>query len=247
MNAEGSTGASLREIMDGLHKVCGETLVASFDQKFDTTNGGSYGFSSDMDQWRRCLKGRPENDLYQTASREFAIALLNNFHGQYRNGFKGLRLVLELILEGVYLSANLVALSEWLSNQRDTIWAAVIDRENGVLSKPFCRAFYPELAGQAIQLNTIAATLYRELSECTHGNVPNKIPLPDQLTFHEETFLLWHEKAKTVRYVATFTLTMRYFNELGASAVDLVKPLILEQMGHIEPVRVSLGGPASND
>ncbi len=247
MNAEGSTNASLREIMDALHKVCGETLIASFAQKFDATNGGSYGFSSDMEHWTGCLKGRREADLYRTASREFVIALLNNFHGQYRNGFKGLRLVLELILEGLYLSANLVALSEWLSSQRDTIWATVIDRENGVLSKNFCRAFYPELAEQAAQLNTIAATLYRELSECTHGNVPNKIPLPDELAFREETFLLWHEKAKTVRYVATFALTMRYFSELDAGAIEEIKPAILEQMGHIEPVRVSLGGPASND
>jgi len=246
MNADGAAGAKLREIMDGLHGLCGSTLVASFDPKFGAPNGSSYGFSSDMERWTKCLQGRKENELYASSSREFAVALLSNFHGQYRNGFKSLRLVLELVLQGVLLSANLVALNEWLLNQRDTVWSTIIDRDGGVLSKTFCRAFYPDIAEQAAQLNTIAATLYRELSECIHGNVPNKIPLPNEIAFHEETFLLWHEKAKTVSYVTTFALTMRYLNELGADALEDIKPVVLEQMGHIEPVRVSLGGPASN-
>jgi hypothetical protein len=59
--------------------------------------------------------------------------LLNNSQGQYRNAFKGLRLVLELILQGAYLSVYPVLLSEWLRSQADTSWQAILDPDNGVL------------------------------------------------------------------------------------------------------------------
>ena len=63
MNADGAAGAKLREIIDGLHSLCGKALVASFDPKFGTPNGSSYGFSSDMERWTKCLKGRKETEL----------------------------------------------------------------------------------------------------------------------------------------------------------------------------------------
>jgi hypothetical protein len=152
------TQSGPRKIIAGLHEHCSKTLQLSLDPKFDPQNGGSYGLASDIDCWTKVLNGRREHLLYVSASREYILALLSNCQGQYRNGFKGLRLVLELILQGVYLSANLVPLSEWLSNLRETTWATIIDRENGVLSRNFCQAFFPELADQAVQATTIAAT-----------------------------------------------------------------------------------------
>jgi hypothetical protein len=249
MNTGSSIEVSLspRKIMEGLHEHCSKTLAASLDPKFDAQNGSGYRLSEDLDHWSSVLDGRRENALYLAASREYVLALLSNCQGQYRNAFKGLRLVLELVLQGTFLSAHLVPLSEWLSNLRDTTWTAIIDRENGALSKTFCRAFFPDLTDQAAQVQTIAATLYRELSETTHGNVPKQIPLPDQLAFHEPTFLLWHRKARSLSYIINFTLTMRYFSELKTDQLNEVRPIIIDELAHLEPVRVLLGGPASNE
>jgi hypothetical protein len=47
------------------------------------------------------------------------------------------------------------------------------------------------------------------MSECIHGNVPNKIPLPKAVAFDEATFTLWHEKAGAMRLLVNFILTTR--------------------------------------
>jgi hypothetical protein len=112
-----ATTISIREILEKLHDCCTNTMKSSLVDDFSAVNGASYSFSSDLDNWNAVLQGRPEQSLYVTASNEFVLALLNNSQGQYRNAFKSLRLSLELILQGVYLSANLVMLNDWLDDQ----------------------------------------------------------------------------------------------------------------------------------
>jgi hypothetical protein len=146
-----SPKGDVRQILTTLHEISSKTLTTSLDRKFDPQNNRSYALASDLDIWAKILEGRREHILYASATREYVLALLSNCQGHYRNGFKGLRLALELILQGAYLSANLVALSEWLSNLRDTTWATIVDRESGVLSRNFCRAFCPELSDQSAQ------------------------------------------------------------------------------------------------
>jgi hypothetical protein len=107
------------------HTTCSIVVAASCEAKYNAHNAGSYGFANDLDLWIQCLSDRPESVLFQTASSEFVLALLNNSQGQYRNAFKGLRLVLELILQGAYLSVYPVLLSEWLRSQADTSWQAI--------------------------------------------------------------------------------------------------------------------------
>ncbi len=190
---------SIRKIIASLHECCTRTLEASLVDEHGTLNGASYSFSLDLDRWNAVLKGRPEQALFATAANEFILALLNNAQGQYRNAFKGLRLTLELVLQGIYLSANLVTLSEWLTSHADTSWQAITDENSGVFAKRFCRAFFPEIADEASAFRSLSETLYREMSECTHGNVPNKIPLPKTIDFDQSTFELWHAKAGTLR------------------------------------------------
>lgn len=105
----------------------------------------SYLFSNDLEAWARVLRTQREQALYKTAGHEYVVSLLNACEGQYRNAFKGLRLVLELCVQGAYRSANLVQLDEWLKGEKDTQWATLMDDDNGVVSKRFCRAFFPDL------------------------------------------------------------------------------------------------------
>ena len=238
-------GGGVTKIIDDLHKHCSAAVIVSSDSKFDQINGASYGLAIDLDLWSKVLTGRPEHALYVAASNEFVMATLNNFQGQYRNAFKGLRLVLELVLQGVYLSVNLVLLAEWLSSQADTSWAAIKDDDNGVFSKRFSRAFFPELRDDVGQFKSLAETLFREMSECTHGNVPNRIPLPQKIEFDEPTFALWHSKAGTLRYVLNFCLTLRYMRGLSSDNQAEIARNISDQLNHIEPIRQVFGGPVT--
>jgi hypothetical protein len=173
------------------------------------------------------------------------LALLNNSQGQYRNAFKGLRLALELVLQGAYLSVNLIALNEWLTSQADTSWQAILDDDKGVFAKKFCLAFFPSLADSANAFKALAQTLYREMSECTHGNVPHRIPLPQKVEFHEPTFVIWHEKAATLRYILNFVLTVRYARSFNVEIQASLGPVITDQLNHLEAVRQMFGGPTS--
>lgn len=108
----------------------------------------AYAFATELETWRVVLSGRPECALFDTAHGEYLLALLTAVQGQYRNGFKGLRLVLELHLQGVLLSTDLLALREWLASSRDTNWAQITGAE-GVFGHRMVRAFLPAFAEPA--------------------------------------------------------------------------------------------------
>ena len=79
------------KIIKSLHDDCSKVVTGSSEEKYNAHNAGSYGFANDLDLWIQVLSDRPEGVLFQTASSEFVLALLNNSQGQYRNAFKGLR------------------------------------------------------------------------------------------------------------------------------------------------------------
>ena len=188
------------------------------------------------------IKGQSDIELLETSASEYVLAMLNVCQGQYRNGFKGLRLVLELSLQSSHLSTNLVLRSEWLKGEQITIWAELVDGENGPLGARVCRAFFPELLDQVRHFRQMAKTLYRELSECTHGNVPNHIPLPGGMGFSQETFELWHSKENLVRHIVQFALALRYLRGLCADRRAPLEAALTEQLGHIAAIRSVFGG-----
>lgn len=201
--------------------------------------GEAYLFAGDLDTWRAALDGQMEARLIETASSEYVLAVLNVCQGQYRNGFKGLRLVLELCLQSTHLSVNLLLRAEWFKGEKDTIWANLVDSENGPLSVRSCRGFFPELLEHVPHFRQLAQTLYRELSECIHGNVPNHIPLPTSLAFSQDTFDLWLSKAKSIRFVAHFAFTLRYLNDLSAGKREPLEAAVKDQLGHIAAIRAA--------
>src|SRR5262249_44502978 len=116
-----------KEILKGLHQVCTETLNCSLQGEFESAIGRSYVFINDLSTWSDVLSNMPENFLFKKAEQEYLTSILNISQGQYRNAFKSLRLVLELCLQGVYLSANIVDLHEWLNNTKDTNWNTLVE------------------------------------------------------------------------------------------------------------------------
>ena len=234
--------AALRE----LHGSCSSCLENSLNGSNGIEMGKAHGFAGDIAAWNAVLATRPESFLLKISEQEYIAALVNVSQGQYRNAFKALRLVLELQLQAVYLSANLVERSEWLASSQDTIWRKLVDYDLGPLSKRFSRAFFPGLEEHVANFRAMAETLYRELSETIHGNVPNHIPLPTSFTFDANAFKLWHEKASTTRTIIVFALSSRYLHEIDEADRESVRDVVSDELGHINPIRALFGGPTES-
>jgi hypothetical protein len=222
-----------------LHSQCSQIVELTLQGENAVGIGDAYLFASDLDAWRTAIDGQQQASLIETAANEYILAILNVCQGQYRNGFKGLRLVLELCLQSTFLAANLMLRAEWLKGEQDTVWATLIDADNGPLSARSCRAFFPDLSEHVANFRQLAKTLYRELSECIHGNVPNHIPLPTSLSFSADTFNLWQSKANSVRLVVHFAFALRYLSDLPLVRLAPLEAAVMDQLGHIAAIRTA--------
>lgn len=247
MTDEDRAGFSSTDITEHLQRLCrkcdsvfASSMAGSNAQKI----AASHLFVDEIATWNSVLEQRRESELLRIAAMEYQFALLALTQGYYRHAFKGLRLVLELILQAVYLSSQEIQLREWLENSIDTVWSAIVDDENGVFSKRFARAFFPGLSQHLPNYRALAKSLYRECSECVHGNTPRQIPLPGSLEFKQETFDIWNSEAAHVALVTHFALSLRYFKELSSDSLDRLESCLNDRLGHIEEIRQILGGPA---
>lgn len=243
---EGNGITTCKGELQKLHQVCSATLEQTFSDGREPKVATVMQFSADFEVWRKTLGSRPEDRLLSDANREVTVGLLNLVQGQYRNAFKSLRLVLELTLQGVYLSANLLELEEWLKNERHTSWMQLTDPDNGPLGTRFCRSFFPELKEHRHAMLSMASTVYTEFSETIHGNTPYLIPLPESMAFCEDAFELWCTKFETVKLIVHFTLCLRYLCLLNEASQESLLDIMNENLGHIAEVRVLLGGVKSS-
>lgn len=234
-----------KAMLEQINAICSSTIQHSLEGDRLLKVNYSCALGDDLNKWAGVAAGG-EKFLIQKASEEYLTALLNVCQGQYRNAFKCLRLVLELCLQGVYLSADLVELKEWLRNDALTNWGKLTDKESSPLSPKFCKAFFPEICEHSPHFLSLAKSVYKELSESIHGNVPDAIPLPDSFEFCNEVFNVWHEKAETVRLIVSFCFCVRYLNDLPSEQLQEIEPIILGQLDHIAPIRNAFGGPVES-
>ncbi len=235
--------AAIAQVYHGLHAACGKILEESSQGEFAQLLAESHVFLHELERWTELVAPRKESHLLAAAAREYQYALLALAQGLYRQAFKGLRLVLELCLQAVHLSAHQVELHEWLESRKDTIWGLLMDEDNGVLSVRFARAFLPELEEDVRHHRSLAQQLYRECSECVHGSMQKYIALPESLTFSSESFRLWHCKTRNVALVLAFALSLRYLKDLKAEDLKTLEHDLLDRLGHVAPIRAYFGGP----
>jgi hypothetical protein len=228
---------------DQLNEKCGAILTDSLHGTNGIKIARSHQLVQEIEDWTTILNSRREIALLKMVAHEYQFALLALAQGHYRHAFKGLRLVLELTLQSVHLSAHELDLREWLQNRKDTIWGTLVDDSNGVLSVRFARSFFSSLDQHIPYHRALAEQVYRECSECVHGNIPKHIPLPASLAFSKDSFDLWHAKADVIAMLCHFTLSMRYLQELPTDAIAKLETSLLARLGHIQEVRVALGGP----
>lgn len=230
-------------VYQNLQEACGKILAESSDGDNARRLAEGHAYIQELESWAQVLEPRKECQLLGVAVREYQLALLALAQGLYRQAFKGLRLVLELCLQSVHLSAYQVELREWLESRKDTIWSTLVNTDNGVLSVRFALAFFPDLKDHVRHYHSLASQLYRECSECVHGNVPKHIILPDSLEFSGESFALWLEKAQNAALVIAFTLALRYLKELNDEELKVLEHDVVDRLGHIAAIRAHFGGP----
>lgn len=228
------------EYFSGLESQCAAVLRSSLTEPNLTSVANSHIFTNELQEWCEVLSFRREVELLRVAALEYEFGLLALVQGHYRNSFKSLRLCLELTLQTVHLSSNELILREWLSNRVDTSWSAITDEKQGVFSARFSKAFFKELEQHAQHHAGMAVLLYRESSECVHGNIPRHISIPQRLGFDQGTFNLWHGKARILQQVAHFALALRYFNDLTEANRRALKAVLLARLAHIQEVRLPL-------
>ena len=236
--------SDITKYFEELHEKCGQILTASMAGPNSETIAKSHQFAYELKEWCNILENRTEVELLRVAAMEYELALLALIQGHYRHAFKALRLVLELSLQAVHLSVNEICLREWLDNRIDTVWDLIIDKEAGVFSTRFAKAFFPDLIQHVQHHRGLAIAIYRECSECVHGNNPRHIPLPTALDFNQEVFELWHSKAEVVALVLHFAMSIRYLPGLLATQIAVVEKFLTDRLGHLEEIRQLLGGPA---
>jgi hypothetical protein len=247
MNIETPTStpaeSPIRQHYNELHVHCGEILALSSTGGNESKIARSHLFAQELEVWTSVLEMRRETTLFKMAAHEYQFAILALAQGHYRHAFKGLRLVLELTLQAGHLSIHELELREWLQSEKDTIWATLVNRDNGVLSARYVRSFFPALEKHVAYHLTLAEQVYRECSECVHGNIPKHIPLPDSLVFSQQSFDMWHAKADIIAMLCHFMLVLRYLKELHQNDTSKLESLLIARLGHIQELRVALGGP----
>ena len=229
------------ELYRQLNTKCGEILENSLANGRERALAAAHLCVHEFEMWHASLEPRLESYLVGSAGRELQYALLSVVQGHYGHAFKSLRLVLELGLQAVYLSSNAVAVREWLASKKDTNWNEIVNDENGVFSARFVGAFCADLLSHRKTYSSLATTLYRECSECVHGNVQKHIDLPKQLSFNEATLELWHRKLQNVVLVVQFVYYLRYFDELTEVQQTALEPILADRLGHVPEIRLRFG------
>lgn len=229
-----------------LHSASGNVLGASFLGSRGEDVAKSHAFVQDLALWIDVLDGRPETSVLQCANREYQFALLSVVTGHYRSAFASLRLALELGLACVQWSANERELREWRIGKRDSNWNALMDQDNGILSKQFVRLFSEGLADETPTYRGAAVAVYRECSEYVHGNAHTQRGIPAGLIFDQDAFNSWIRKASVVRLVTTFSLSARYLEDLASVERLRLEGTLLDHLGHSIAVRALIGASIEN-
>lgn len=226
-----------------LHTASGAVLAESFTGPHAEAMAKSHAFIEDFALWIAELDKRPELPALQAALREYQFALLALSAGYYRAAFSALRLTLELSFAAVHWSANERELREWLLGERDSNWAMLTDKDNGIFSKKFVRLFSEALMDEADQYRSAAVAVYRECSEYVHGNAHTHHSLPEQVAFHNASFEAWQKKASVVRLTVLFAFAARYLSDFDNSKCSRLESMLLDHLGHSVGVRMVLGVP----
>lgn len=193
-------------------------IMKSFEEKIkDTWNSPEANefqqclmFINDFTAWIDCLQHMPQSILFQSALNECATANLFCSQGLYKHAMISLRLCLEHCLYAIYMSSNDFYFRRWKSGQEDMRWGSIKDKNTGIFSKSFIRAYAPEFEERSTELNTIVENVYRECSEYVHGNYDKLNYLPGKAEFSEKMLSQYIKSFHSISYLLSIALVIRF-------------------------------------
>lgn len=218
-----------------LNEASAAVIKKSTDDPAEIGNGQEY--INQLDQWLKAIPNRPESIVLQNAISEAAFGEFLLLSGLYRPAFTALRLFLEMSLASVHFSANRLELAEWFQGKRDVVWASLIDKENGVLSKRYTDAFFPELGNSVQSYNATGSKVYRVLSEFVHGNSQTWDNSPNIIRFDRDLQTTWIKQLESASTVVMYALALRFLKEIDLRQVPDLASTIQSSLGNIEALR----------
>ncbi len=209
----------------------------------DTTSFGNvHHLSACVFEFSECLIDPSDRNLLRVVSSQIESSALSLALGFYRQAFSSLRLALELGLGSVYFSIFKLEHQEWLEGKGDIKWRKIIDIENGAISKRLTNAFFHELIDHYEGFNEKSSCLYRDLSEFVHGNYETWEQSGLVLSKNSELIEKYFLFIKNLKEVLFFALACRYLKFLPSDKLESLQ-FICEDLYHIEPIRLLVGGP----
>jgi hypothetical protein len=201
------------------------------------TQSNDYG--NDLEKLTASLGNRPEAIIWRLAGREYQFALTEAAVANYRHAYMALRLSMELSLGAIYFSAYEIKLRRWLSGTADILWEPIINKDEGIYSKNFITAFGPDFATDGAQYGTLVAVAYRECSEFVHGNLHTHVDPNEPMKFDKGAFMLWNERANSVRLGVLFAYAARYLAFMSAESKNSLEAIMTGDLGHLAGVQAA--------
>jgi len=212
----------------------GEIITLSFNSKHEPLLSTLFQFVDDLTLWQSMLECHADTTILVSAIKEYELGFQAAVCGQYRYAFIAQRYFIEQICRFIYLSTNELHLRHWKLGLRDVSWGALTDKENGIFSKIFIRAFYPEIDDEGDRVLSIVSKLYREASEFVHGNFDKMKVIPSQIEFNLEMLLKWLEFMETSKFVALFLLFMRFSKDIDKANIHKFEDMARDELLGIE-------------
>lgn len=204
--------------------------------------GKVYDLAAILDDWNKVIPTKESNELYLHALEQLQFSVMILLSGYYRASFAALRLSLEMLFGGVYFSTRLLEYREWIIGREDIKWNTLVCFDNGILSKRFAVAFYPDLEKSINSFNNKARMLYRSLSEYVHGNYNTWNNKKGTIKCLPELIIKYDEALDELIPLCNYILFLRYIKEVEDSKLSLLETHIMDSLEHIEPIRIHFGG-----
>jgi len=216
-----------------------------FSESMDKQNylGLIHDFAISLNDWTKALPKSEPNQLIKQSIEELEISGLMLLGGFYRPAYANLRLSIEELLGSIFFSTDLLKFSEWKNGGQDMNWSSIIELENGILSKRYANAFFPELKGVVNSFNELGRKIYRELSEFVHGNYSTWDVENPTLMINESLILKYEEILRKYIQLAHFSLCVRHLkNDIKPENLESLETHVMDAIGHVEEIRIFFGG-----
>lgn len=213
-------------------------IKASFDSEYGTKLSELFQFVEDLILWFEILNSKIDTTILTSVVNEYELGFQAVAHGQYRHAFMSNRYFLEQICRFIYLSTNELYLRQWKLGLREVAWGSLVDKENGIFSKIFIRAFFPEVESEGEHMIKLVSSLYRETSEFIHGNFSKMVTISSKIEFKPELLKSWLKFMETNKFVSTFLLFMRFSKDCKREDIHKLEDLAKDELGGIEEFNV---------